>query len=162
MDASLDARNFIVQERTELVFDHAILATGSRPALPPEFSIGSERVWDSTRALEVPSVPRSLLVVGGGYIGLELGSVYATLGSAVTVAEMADGLLPGADRDLTAVVARRLSAICEEVLLETRVTALAEDGEGVRVTIEGPSGPNVSGDFPLKKLCRLPSSVLPL
>lgn len=150
-------------EATELIFDHAILATGSRPALPPEFSIGSDRVWDSTRALEVPSVPRSLLVVGGGYIGLELGSVYATLGSAVTVVEMADGLLPGADRDLTAVVVRRLSAICEELLLDTRVTELAEDGEGVRATIEGPSVGVLDRRFErvLVAVGRVPNSEIP-
>ena len=82
-------------------------------------------------------MPRSLLVVGGGYIGLELGSVYAALGSAVTVVEMTSGLLPGADRDLTAVVARRLETVCEEILLETTVAGLAEDGDGVRVTLQG-------------------------
>ena len=84
----------------DVLFEHAILATGSRPASPSGLSLESDRVWDSTRALEVPAVPRSLLVVGGGYIGLELGSVYAALGSAVTVVEMTGGLLPGADRDL--------------------------------------------------------------
>ena len=125
-------------EATELQFEHAILATGSRPASPPALSLQSDRVWDSTRALELPSVPGSLLVVGGGYIGLELGSVYAALGSAVTIVEMTPGLLPGADRDLTAVVARRLEAVCEAVLLETTVAGLAEEGDGVRVTLQGP------------------------
>ncbi len=117
---------------TALTFDHAILATGSRPAVPAALSLASDRVWDSTRALEIPSVPGSLLVVGGGYIGLELGSVYAALGSKVTVVEMTAGLLPGADRDLVAVVARRLASVCEAVLLETTVTALAEDGAASR------------------------------
>ena len=122
-------------EVAALEFEHAILATGSRPAAPAALSLAGGRVWDSTRALDVPSAPGSLLVVGGGYVGLELGSVYAALGSKVTVAEMGPGLLPGADRDLVAVVARRLAAVCEEVLLETTVTALAEEGDGVSVTL---------------------------
>ncbi|MAW62708.1 MAG: dihydrolipoyl dehydrogenase, partial [Acidobacteria bacterium] len=80
------------QGPVDLQFEYAILATGSRPALPASLSLGGDRVWDSTRALELPSVPASLLVVGGGYIGLELGSVYAALGSAVTVVEMTSEL----------------------------------------------------------------------
>ena len=124
-------------EPVELTFAHGILSTGSRPAVPTALSLDSERVWDSTRALDLPSVPGSLLVVGGGYIGLELGSVYAALGSAVTVVEMTSGLLPGADRDLVSVVARRLDRLCEAVRLETTVVGLADDGDGVRVTLEG-------------------------
>ncbi len=75
---------------------------------------------DSTAALDLPDVPKSLLVVGGGYIGLELGSVYAALGSAVTVVEMTDGLLPGADRDLVDVLAKRIDVLMKAVLLNTR------------------------------------------
>ena len=86
--------------RQSVSFDHAIIATGSRPARIPSLWLDSERMMDSTTALELPDVPPSLLVIGGGYIGLELGSVYAALGSAVTVVEMLPGLLPGADRDL--------------------------------------------------------------
>src|SRR5438270_2212745 len=81
-------------------FEHAMLATGSQPAIPPMLKVDDPRVMDSTGALDLPDVPKSLLVVGGGYIGLELGSVYAALGSAVTVVELNAGLLPGADRDL--------------------------------------------------------------
>ena len=84
-----------------LHFKHAIVATGSRPAALPGLDIGP-RVWDSTAALSLPSTPARLLVVGGGYIGLELGSVYAALGAEVTVVELLDGLLPGVDRDLVA------------------------------------------------------------
>ncbi len=90
-----------------LAFEHAIIATGSRPATVPGLSIDSPRVMDSTAALDLPDVPKSLLVVGGGYIGLELGTVYAALGSKVTVVEMTDGLLPGADRDLVNILAKR-------------------------------------------------------
>ena len=121
----------------DIQFEHAILATGSRPVLPSSLSLGGDRVWDSTRALELPSIPTSLLVVGGGYIGLELGSAYAALGSTVTVVEMTSALLPGADRDLTSAVARRLEGVCEEVILETTVGSLAEEGDGVRVTLQG-------------------------
>src|SRR5262245_44710594 len=97
----------LVDGKTEDVrFDHAILATGSLPALPPALRLDDPRVMDSTAALDLPDIPKSLLVVGGGYIGLELGTVYATLGSAVTVVEMTPGLLPGADRDLVDILAK--------------------------------------------------------
>ena len=150
-------------DTTDLQFQHAILATGSRPASPPSLSLASDWVWDSTRALEVPGVPRSLLVVGGGYIGLELGSVYAALGSAVTVVEMTVGLLPGADRDLTAVVARRLEAVCEAILLETTVAGLAEEGDGVSVTLQGPGVERTERVFDrvLVAVGRVPNSEIP-
>src|SRR5205814_8610408 len=83
-----------------LQFEHAIIATGSVPAIPPALRVDDPRVMDSTAALDLPEVPKSLLVVGGGYIGLELGTVYAVLGCAVTVVEMTGGLLPGAARAL--------------------------------------------------------------
>ncbi len=110
--------------------DYIIIATGSRPTTVPNVSIDSPKVLDSTTALELPDVPKRLLVVGGGYIGLELGTVYAALGSKVTVVEMTDGLLPGADRDLTAVVAKRIEAACEAILLETKVTKVHRRREG--------------------------------
>ena len=95
-------------------------------------SIDSPKVLDSTTALELPDVPNRLLVVGGGYIGLELGTVYAALGSKVTVVEMTDGLLPGADRDLAAIVAKRMATYAEAILLETKVTAREGRQEGAR------------------------------
>ena len=147
---------------TTVEFEHAVLATGSRPAAPGPLALDSDRVWDSTRALEIPSVPGSLLVVGGGYIGLELGSVYAALGSRVTVVEMTAGLLPGADRDLVAVVARRLAGVCEAVLLETTVTALAEAGEGVSVTLKSRDGESAERfDRVLVAVGRVPNSDVP-
>lgn len=121
-----------------LRFDHAILATGSEPAKPAALAINDARVMDSTSALDLPDVPKSLLVVGGGYIGLELGSVYAALGSAVTVVEMTGGLLPGADRDLVDVLAKRVNRIMRSVLLNTRVIKMAAESKGIRVTLEGP------------------------
>src|SRR5438093_5896942 len=103
-----------------LRFEHAILATGSVPAIPPVLKLDDPRVMDSTAALDLPDVPKSLLVVGGGYIGLELGSVYATLGSAVTVVEMTAGLLLGADRDLVDVLATRVKQPTAGVRLSTK------------------------------------------
>jgi dihydrolipoyl dehydrogenase len=122
-----------------LHFDHAILATGSAPVKPAALAINDARVMDSTAALDLPDVPKSLLVVGGGYIGLELGSVYAALGSAVTIVEMAGGLLPGADRDLVDVLAKRVNRVMKSVLLNTRVIKMAAESKGIRVTLEGPS-----------------------
>jgi dihydrolipoamide dehydrogenase len=118
-------------------FEHAILATGSLPAIPPMLKVDDPRVMDSTAALDLPDIPTSLLVVGGGYIGLELGSVYATLGSAVTVVEMTPGLLPGADRDLVDILAKRVAQTMKSVLLETKVVAVKPEANGVRVTFEG-------------------------
>jgi dihydrolipoamide dehydrogenase len=120
-----------------LSFEHAILATGSTPAIPPMLKVDDRRVMDSTAALDLPDVPKSLLVVGGGYIGLELGSVYAALGSAVTVVEMTPGLLPGADRDLVEILAKRVNTIMTKVMLNTRVTGMKAEAKGIRVTFDG-------------------------
>jgi len=127
-------------ERTVEV-DYIVLATGSRPATVPNVSIDSPKVLDSTSALALPDAPERLLVVGGGYIGLELGTVYAALGSKVTVVEMTDGLLPGADRDLAAIVAKRMAGTCEAILLETKVTAVTDEKKGLAVVFEGKSAP---------------------
>jgi dihydrolipoamide dehydrogenase len=120
-----------------LTFEHAIIATGSRPAAVPGLSIDSERVMDSTAGLDLPDVPTSLLVVGGGYIGLEMGSVYAALGTKVTVVEMTAGLLPGADRDLVNVLAKRMDTTLHKVLLNARVIEMKDGPAGVAVRIEG-------------------------
>ena len=117
--------------------EHIILATGSVPAMPATLRLDDPRVMDSTAALDLPDIPGSLLVVGGGYIGLELGSVYAALGSAVTVVEMTDGLLPGVDRDLVDVLARRVTQQMRGVLLKTRVTKMQAQPPGIRVTFDG-------------------------
>jgi len=127
-------------ETDTLSFEHAIIATGSHPAKVPGLSIDSPRVMDSTSALDLPDIPKSLLVVGGGYIGLELGSVYAALGTKVTVVEMTGGLLPGADRDLVNVLATRIESICDAVLLNTKVVSMKEQKNGVQVTFETGEG----------------------
>jgi dihydrolipoamide dehydrogenase len=123
-----------------LSFEHAIIATGSEPAKVPGLSIASPRVMDSTGALDLPDIPGSLLVIGGGYIGLELGSVYAAIGTKVTVVEMTAGLLPGADRDLVNILGRRIEAICEAVLLNTKVVGMKEEKDGIVVTFESAEG----------------------
>jgi dihydrolipoamide dehydrogenase len=122
---------------TDVRFEHAILATGSSPTRIPSLSLDSARMLDSTSALELPDIPKSLLVIGGGYIGLELGTVYATLGSTVSVVEMTAGLLPGADRDLVGVLHKRLEKLFSRIMLNTRVTKVAEERAGIRVTFEG-------------------------
>ena len=123
-------------EDTLLRYDNAILATGSRPAVVENLLLDSPRVMNSTRALEVPDIPRRLLVVGGGYIGLELGSVYAALGSEVTIVEMTPGLLPGADRDLVAPLEARMRHVMKELLFETKVLNMRENSDGLDVTLE--------------------------
>jgi dihydrolipoamide dehydrogenase len=148
-------------------FDHAILATGSTPAMPPLLKIDDPRVMDSTAALDLPDIPKSLLVVGGGYIGLELGSVYAALGSAVTVVEMTPGLLPGADRDLVDVLARRVQQTMKAVLLNTSVVKMKAEAKGILVTFEGEglkdakSGAEQLFDRVLVAVGRRPNSKIP-
>jgi dihydrolipoamide dehydrogenase len=118
-------------------FDRIILATGSRPAIVPSLKLDTPRVMDSTSALDLSDVPETLLVVGGGYIGLELGTVYAALGSKVSVVEMLSGLLPGADRDLVLPLQKRIEKSFASILLNTTVAAVKEEPNGIRVTFDG-------------------------
>ena len=118
-------------------FKHAIVATGSMPAELPGLAVTGDRIMDSTAALEVPDIPERLLVIGGGYIGLELGQVYAALGSRVTLVEMTDGLLPGVDRDLVQPLARRCEKLFAAIHLGTRVADLREANGAVEASIEG-------------------------
>jgi dihydrolipoyl dehydrogenase len=124
-------------ESERLTFDHCILASGSVPAMPKMFKIDSPRVMDSTGALALEDVPESLLVIGGGYIGLEMGTVYAELGSKVTVVELLDGLLPGADRDLVKPLEKRLRERFAGIHLSTKVVGLEPAGDKVNVKTEG-------------------------
>jgi dihydrolipoamide dehydrogenase len=118
-------------------FDRILIATGSRPAVIPALKIDSPRMLDSTGALDLQDIPKTLLVVGGGYIGLELGSVYAALGARVTVVEMLSGLLPGADRDLVLPLHKRLEKMFDGILLNTTVKSLREESSGIRATFDG-------------------------
>jgi len=148
------------EERTRtLRFDHAILASGSSPTRIPGFP-EHERILDSTTALELPEIPERLLVVGGGYIGLELGSVYGALGSRVTVVEMTSGLLPGADRDLVRPLAKRLKSRFDSILLDTRVTDVNPSDDGVAVTLQAQSGEQSTEtfDYVLVAVGRRPNS----
>jgi dihydrolipoamide dehydrogenase len=120
-----------------LSFDRIIIATGSRPAIVPTLKLDTPRMMDSTGALNMEDIPGTLLVVGGGYIGLELGSVYAALGTRVTVVEMLPGLLPGADRDLVVPLHKRLEKMFGGILLNTTVAAVRDEGSGIRATFEG-------------------------
>jgi len=147
----------------DLDFQHAILATGSSPTRIPGISIDSPRMLDSTSALDVPDVPKSLLVIGGGYIGLELGTVYATLGTKVTVVEMTAGLLPGADRDLVNVLQKRIEKLFAAVLLNTKVVKVEDGKNGVAVTFEGQGagGGAQTFDRVLVAVGRRPNSKIP-
>ena len=143
-----------------LTFEHAIIATGSRPSTMPGLDLESPRLMDSTGALEVPDIPKSLLVVGGGYIGLELGSVYAALGTKVTVVEMTAGLLPGADRDLVNILAKRIESICEAVLLNTKVVGMKETSTGIAVSFDGAEAQERTFDRVLVSIGRRPNSAI--
>ena len=128
--------------------------------MPPSLTVDDPRVMDSTAALDLPDIPKSLLVVGGGYIGLELGTVYAALGSAVTVVEMTPGLLPGADRDLVDVLAKRVAQTMKSVLLETRVVQMKAEAKGIRVTFEGEGGSASEQMFDRVLVCGRPAAEL--
>ncbi len=142
-----------------LTFDHCIVATGSHPAMPPIFDIGDKRVMDSTGALDLPDVPGRLLVIGGGYIGLEMGAVYAALGSDVSVVEMTAGLLPGADRDLVRPLQKRLAEQFSAIHLETKVASLTAHSNGIDATLDGNGvEPRQTFDRVLVSVGRCPNS----
>ena len=123
-----------------LSFDKIIVATGSRIATIPALEINSSRILNSSTALDLPVIPKSLLVVGGGYIGLELGSVYSALGTKVSVVEMMPGLLPGADRDLVIHLSKRLEKSFDKIMLESKVVEMKEDSDGLLVKIQNKNG----------------------
>lgn len=132
-----DANTIQVDKGPAVKFKNCIIAVGSVPAKLPAFDIGSKRIMDSTAALRIDSIPKTLLVVGGGYIGLELGSVYAALGSKVTVVEMTPGLLPGVDADLVRPLHARLRTQFEKIYLETKVARIEEVKDGIKAFFEG-------------------------
>ncbi|HVM92262.1 MAG TPA: dihydrolipoyl dehydrogenase [Terriglobales bacterium] len=146
-----------------LTFDRVVIATGSRPTVIPSLRIESPRLIDSTGALDLADVPKTLLVIGGGYIGLELGSVYATLGTKVTCVEMMPGLLPGADRDLVLPLHKRLERLFSSIMLNTTVKSLKDEKTGIRVTLEGPDVKEKEQVFErvLMSVGRRPNSEIP-
>jgi dihydrolipoamide dehydrogenase len=147
-------------ETTSISFDKAIIATGSMIASIPGLQIDSNRLLNSTSALDLPAIPKSLLVVGGGYIGLELGSVYAALGSKVSVVEFMDRILPGADQDLVVHLQKKLEKSFESIMLKSRVTGIQEVEEGLKVNIENSAGQTESiiYDYVLMSIGRKPQT----
>ena len=127
-------------DQSLLKFDRLVVATGARPAWPEQFPRDTHLLMDSTAALELPFVPARLLVVGGGYIGLELGTVFSSLGSTVTVVEMSGSLLAGADRDLVRPLQRRLENHFDAIRLQTSVETLAVDGDAVNAVLRDEAG----------------------
>ena len=139
--------HFLDGTAEELTFDYAILATGSRPATLPHLLLETDRIMNSTAALELESIPASLLVIGGGYIGLELTTVYAALGSSVTVADIAPTILMGADPDLVRPLKQRLDKTCDAIYLDTTISSLEDLGDSVLVQWEGPEVPSKEETF---------------
>jgi dihydrolipoamide dehydrogenase len=130
----------------KITFDKAIIATGSRPVTLP-FLPASSRIWDSTKALGLPTIPKNLLVIGGGYIGLELGNVYANLGSKVSLVEMLPTLLPGPDRDLADILARKIKTKFTQVMTSTKVIRATEKGDGIEVVFQDEKGAESTENF---------------
>jgi dihydrolipoamide dehydrogenase len=120
-------------------FQRAIVAAGSEP-LAPGFIPSDPRIWDSTSALEASFIPKRMLVLGGGIIGLEMATVYHSLGAGITVIEMMDQLMPGADADIVAPLAKRIGRLYDKILLKTKVTAVAAEPDGLKVSFEGTDG----------------------
>lgn len=145
---------------TVINFDHAIIAAGSRPVELPFIPHNDERVWDSTDALELKEVPEKLLVLGGGIIGLEMGTVYGALGSQIDVVEFADQLVPAADKDVVKVFTKRVADKCN-IMLETKVTAVEAKKDGLYVTFEGKQAPHepVRYDAVLVAVGRVPNGL---
>lgn len=140
-------------------FKNCIVATGSIPAVPKAWQLNDPRIMDSTGALLLPDVPKKLLVIGGGYIGLEIGSVYAALGSKVTVVEALEGLLPMADRDLVVPLERKLKAEFEAIYVNTKVAGMQPTPQGIEVTLEGKDIPGqITFDRVLISVGRRPNS----
>jgi len=121
-------------------YARAIIAVGSKPAVPPAFDLGNKRVMTSTEALEIEEVPNNLLVVGGGYVGLELGTVYATLGSRVVLTEALSSTLIGVDSDLVRPVMRSAEKLFQEIRLNTKVVKMATSGKQIKVTLSANGG----------------------
>ncbi len=122
-------------------FDNAIIAAGSHPTKIPSFPNDDSRLWNSTDALELKSIPEKLLVVGGGIIGLEMATVYHALGSKISVVELQDQIIPGCDKDLVTPLQRRIKKQYDNLWLQTSVKAIEATAEGLKVALEGKNAP---------------------
>ena len=123
-----------------VAFDSCIIAAGSSVAKIPGFPYEDPRIIDSTGALKLATVPKRMLIIGGGIIGLEMATVYDALGSKITVVELMDGLIPGADKDVVRPLAKRIEKRYEKILLKTKVAKIEAQKDGLKVTFEGPNG----------------------
>lgn len=126
---------------TTIRFDQAIIAAGSQPTQIPIFPHDDPRLWDSTDALALKEIPKKLLIVGGGIIGLEMATVYHALGSEISVVELMDQVIPGCDKDLVNPLFRRIKKQYHNIWLETRVTSIESHAEGLKVFFEGKGAP---------------------
>ena len=142
---------------TTVDFEHAIIAAGSEPARLPFVPHDDPRVMDSTGALELPDVPRRLLILGGGIIGLEMATVYHELGAEVTVVELMDQIIPGADKDLVQPLYKRISKAYAGVHLQTKVTAVEARPEGLVATLDGETSTTATFDRMLVAVGRRPN-----
>ncbi len=154
--AAFSGRNTLVlknkdkDEEDELSFENAVIATGSYPLTIPGIPADSKRVMTSETALQIPDIPERLLVIGAGYIGLEMSTIYHGLGSNVSIAEMLDGLMPGADRDIIKEFQKANDGLFEEIMLNTKVKKAEENKSGITVSFEG--GDNGGEDKEYDKL----------
>lgn len=148
------------REKREHKFEKAIIATGSIITTIPSLMVDSKRLLNSTTALDLPEIPKTLLVIGGGYIGLELASVYAALGTKVSVVEMTPGLLPGADRDLVQHLQKRIEKKYEKIMLNSKVVEMKESKKGIKVIIEDKEGKKSEEeyDYVLMSIGRKPTT----
>ncbi|MGH8700747.1 MAG: dihydrolipoyl dehydrogenase [Burkholderiales bacterium] len=141
-----------------ITFDHCIIAAGSSIARIPGFPYDDKRMIDSTSALEIPAVPKRLLVIGGGIIGLEMATVYDALGAKISVVELMDSLIPGADNDIVRPLAKRIEKRYEKILLNTKVARIEPQKDGLKVTYEGANAPKPDiFDFVLMAVGRRPN-----
>ncbi|MGL4813133.1 MAG: dihydrolipoyl dehydrogenase [Beijerinckiaceae bacterium] len=134
-------------KKTVVGFEHCVIAAGSEPVTLPFIPHDDPRVIESTGALELDGVPKRLLVLGGGIIGLEMATVYHALGSKVTVVELMDQIIPGADRDIVMPLQKRIAAKYEKILLKTKVTAVKAEKKGLVVSFEGTDGATSTDTF---------------
>ncbi len=147
---------------TSVNFDNAIIAAGSRPVKLPFIPHEDARIWDSTDALEMPFIPEKMLILGGGIIGLEMGSVYSALESKIDVVEFMDQLIPAADKDIIKTFTKSISKKFNNIMLETKVTAVEAKDDGIYVTFEGKKAPAepVKYDAVLVAVGRAPNGLL--
>ena len=129
------------KEESTYTFDNIIIASGSRPVQIPGIDYEDKRIWDSTSALELTTIPKKLLIIGGGIIGLEMASIYHALGSKITIVEMTDSLIPPADRDIKQPLIKKITSQYEAIYTSTKVVKVEGNKEHLTITLEGKKAP---------------------